>query len=184
MLWGTGGKAASLALSPSPWVCKTAASAGAGVCPLGHRHSPRQSQPGQQRGIPRAALKHVRAPSSHWEEVLVLQDGFERSFCSLGGSLWEAALSHLCKAEGRCHRQHVPSLPFLLAFAARSARLQPPRCSAAAGRAGPAQPAPERQPCACPASECPCCPYCALVLTRNNETPVLCRNGKVLTVVK
>lgn len=140
MHWGTGGKATSLALSPSPWVCKTAASAGAGVCPLGHRRSPRQSQPGQQRGIPRAALKHVRAPSSHWEEVLVLQDGFERGFCSLGG-----AGKQLCPI---CARQRdgvtcSMSCPFPSSWPLQRALLA---CSLPAAPQPQAEPAPRSQP--------------------------------------
>lgn len=174
----------SLAPSPSPWACKTMASAGAGGCRSGHGRLPRWDQPGQQWGIPGAALRYVRAQSALREEVLVLQGGFGRGFCyahptamalppawAVSPCAWHplaglgSTLRPICAGQ-RDRVSGALSLPFLVAVAEGSAGRPPRRC-----RADPAQPSPEPPLCACPASQCPWCLCRAVGVNTKQRNP-------------
>jgi len=63
-----------------------------------------------------------------------------------------------------------------------SARLPPARCPAASGGADPVQPSARCVRVPRPSARGVC--SVLSVLTRNKEMPVVCRNGKILTVVK
>lgn len=147
----------NLAPSPHPWACKTVASAGPGDCRLGRGRLPGQVRLGSSGGPQGCAETHWSV-SMQQEEVLVLQNGFERGFCCVHPATvalppgWAVSLhalrsvavlgSTLCPICARQRPCLQYPLPFLLAVAESSARLLPPRCPAASGRADPAQPSP------------------------------------------